>query len=413
MNIDGALREVDDSRILVVDDHEANTSLLTHILSRAGLTKVIATNESREVPSLVLEHSPDLVMLDLHMPHLDGFQLLDIITRYAAGQFLPIIVLTADTTEEALVRSLDLGAHDFLIKPLDATQVVLRTRNLLRTRQAYVKLRSRNESMRAELDLAGHVNAVTREPLNLRRARIEGVLAGKGPAMVFQPIFDLTSNTVVGYEALARFSDEPRRGPDVWFSEAASVGLGVDLEVRAARNASELFHLVPDDTFVAINVSPAAILSDLRTHCNPATPWERLVFEMTEHVFVDDYQAIKRAFDPIRALGAKLAVDDAGAGYASLRHIVQLSPDIIKLDISLVSLIDRDVTRQALAIALVAFSESTETMLLAEGIETDAELNVLLRLGVKWGQGYLLGRPSPLPSNQRAETPSKDPRAIS
>lgn len=413
MNIEGALSEVGESRVLVVDDHEPNTSLLTHILSKAGLTKVMATNESRDVPSLILEQPPDLVMLDLHMPHLDGFQLLDIITRNAAGQFLPVIVLTADTTEEALIRSLDLGAHDFLIKPLDATQVVLRTRNLLRTRQAYVKLRSKNENMRAELDLAGHVNAVTREPLNLRRARIEGVLAGSGPEMVFQPIFDLTSNTVVGHEALARFRDEPARGPDVWFSEAASVGLGVELEIRAARNASGSFHLVPDDTFVAINVSPAVILSGLRTHCSPATPWDRLVFEMTEHVFVEDYQAIKRAFDPIRALGAKLAVDDAGAGYASLRHIVQLSPDIIKLDISLVSLIDRDVTRQALAIALVAFSESTETKLLAEGIETDAELNVLLELGVKWGQGYLLGRPSPLASSQRADTPSQAPRPVS
>ena len=126
---------------------------------------------------------------------------------------------------------------------------------------------------------------------------------------------------------------------------------------------------------------------------------KNLVIEVTEHAQVDDYPAFAQALSPLRALGVRLAIDDAGAGFASLRHILLLQPSLIKLDLSLVRGLDSSVPQQALALALTTFAHSINAQVVAEGIETEAELQALLSLGVDCGQGYLLGRPSFLPNS--------------
>lgn len=392
-----ALTEVADAHILIVDDQPANTALLSHLLTRAGIRTITALNDPRDVAATLVEHPPDLVLLDLHMPHLDGYDVLQMITRHAAGRFLPVIVLTADTAPTATHRALDLGAHDFLTKPLDTTEVTLRIRNLLRTRAAYEQLRRSHARLNDQLDLITHTSLETREPAQIWRGRIEGALAAGGPRMVYQPLHDLHDGHIVGHEALARFDELPGVGPDVWFTQAARVGYGVDLETRALRNALTALPVLPADTFVAVNLSPATLLANPADTCPTDTPWDRVVFELTEHTPVEDYDTLTRAFTPLRDLGARLAVDDTGAGYASMRHILKLAPDIIKLDISLTRGIDVDPTRQALAIALIAFTTTTGTTLVAEGIETQTEQDTLTRLGATWGQGYHLSKPQPLP----------------
>jgi EAL domain-containing protein (putative c-di-GMP-specific phosphodiesterase class I) len=120
----------------------------------------------------------------------------------------------------------------------------------------------------------------------------------------------------------------------------------------------------------------------------------RLILELTEHVSIDDYAALRKA---IEALGnADLAVDDAGAGYASLRHILELRPAFAKLDISLVRGIDVDELRQALVAGLVYFALRSGCHLIAEGVESEDEATALRRLGVEFAQGYLFGRPEPI-----------------
>ncbi|HUV58162.1 MAG TPA: EAL domain-containing protein [Acidimicrobiales bacterium] len=396
----------DDARILVVDDNIANTSLLDQVLSRAGLGSVVTCNDSREMTKLLLDGRPDMILLDLHMPHVDGFELLEVINRHAAGEFLPVLVITADTGREAVHRALQLGAHDFLTKPFDVTEVTLRVRNLLRTRWTYLELRRERSRLQDHLDVL-EVNSVgIEDSWDVRRARIENVLTLGGPRTVFQPVVDLRDGQTIGYEALARFDDEPVRGPNHWFAEADEVGLGRELEIQAIQTALSYLPRLAPDQLLGINLSPATILSDWQGRLGSDVPWERVVVELTEHVVIEDYQAIHRALQSFRELGAMLSVDDTGAGFASLRHILDLAPDYVKLDISLCRGIDRDPARRALASALVAFTRETKSILIAEGVETPEERETLSELGVQYGQGYLLGRPAALPE-VRTVPPSK------
>lgn len=239
--------------------------------------------------------------------------------------------------------------------------------------------------------------------------RHTAVLQGELFTMVYQPIVDLETDTVVGYEALTRFLAEPRRTPDVWFNEAAEIGLQQDLELAAIRKALRVLPHVPPEHYVSINASPATILGGTLEEALDGQPLERLVLEVTEHTSVEDYARIATILAPLRHRGLRLAVDDAGAGYASFRHILELRPDIIKLDTSLIRQIDTSLGYRALAAALVRFAEETGSTIVAEGVETPEQLVVLRQLDVKRVQGYLLGRPAPM-EVLRAPPPSQPRR---
>ena len=214
--------------------------------------------------------------------------------------------------------------------------------------------------------------------------------------MVFQPIFNLTQGTIVGMEALARFESEPYQSPDIWFAAAQTVGLGHDLELAAVSAALGRLDDVPSGTFLTVNLSPEVATAPEFVQMIDALSGERIVIEVTEHAPIADYQELLQAMDDLRSVGVRLAIDDAGAGYASLRHILRLSPDFIKLDIGLTQGIDTDTARRALAKALIAFASETGAVIVAEGIEKREELDALLALGVVYGQGYYLARPGPL-----------------
>lgn len=226
-------------------------------------------------------------------------------------------------------------------------------------------------------------------------ARIERVLAGEGLETVFQPIVDLRSGAVVGLEALTRFSTPPLRGPDVWFDEAHQLGLGVELELVAARAAVGQVGSLPPDVYVSVNMSPPAVCSPAFLDLLPSLPADRVVIELTEHAPVDDYGALGQHLAALRARGGRIAVDDAGAGFSCLRHILRLDPDFIKLDISLTQGIDHNRALRALASALRHFAADTHSTIVAEGVERPEETRALLALGVRYGQGYHLGAPAP------------------
>lgn len=236
----------------------------------------------------------------------------------------------------------------------------------------------------------------TRAQHAARRERIEGVLADPARIVpVFQPIIDLTTGAEVGVEGLSRFPRETGGRPDVVFSEAARVGLCEDLELLCATRMLEVLPRLPPSMYVGINLSPATLASPRLDAMLPREIARRVVLEITEVSEVDDYAALTARLSALRARGARLAVDDAGAGFASLRHILRLGPDHIKLDISLTRGIDSSRAHQTLASAMLMFARETSAELVAEGIETEAELATLRELGVKYGQGYLLGRPAP------------------
>jgi EAL domain-containing protein (putative c-di-GMP-specific phosphodiesterase class I)/CheY-like chemotaxis protein len=225
------------------------------------------------------------------------------------------------------------------------------------------------------------------------RATLEQILVTRAFHPVFQPIVDLATRRVVGYEALTRFADGIR--PDLRFAKATSIGLGHELELAAVTAALDAVPGLPADIYVSLNMSPSLLLSNgdaVRSRIRSAP--RRLVIELTEHVAIEDYQALRAAIAELGDIG--VAVDDAGAGYASLRHILELGPTFAKLDTSLVRGIDADELRQSLAAGLVYFAVRSGCRLIAEGVESEAEAGVLHQLGVEFAQGYLFGHPEPI-----------------
>lgn len=230
--------------------------------------------------------------------------------------------------------------------------------------------------------------------LKEKRDRILETLDTSAFAIAYQPIVDLGQMQPSGYEALCRFSAEPYRSPDIWFDEAASVGLSVELELASIRQAVEQISQINPDQYISVNASPSTVISEQFASTFLKLPLHRILLEITEHAVIDDYESFTKVLRPLRHAGLRLAVDDAGAGHSSLRHIVQLNPDYVKVDMSLTRNVDSDLARRALIGALLFYTRETSAHVIAEGIETEAELNTLKLLGVRRGQGYLLGRPS-------------------
>lgn len=247
------------------------------------------------------------------------------------------------------------------------------------------------------VDLAGVAEALivpplrAREAAGRRRAVLASVIEHRRFRIVFQPIVDLATGRVVGYEALTRFADGTN--PKERFVEAAELGVSAELEAASLSAAVAAAEVLPHRAWLSLNVSPALLLHSslpplLRNVQRP------LVLELTEHEPIGDYAAIRVA---LRSIGrtARLAVDDAGAGFASLRHLAELRPSIVKLDRDLIAGVATDQARQALIAGLRHYADRSRCILVAEGVETDAERRAVLELGVDLGQGYLFGPPSP------------------
>ncbi len=224
--------------------------------------------------------------------------------------------------------------------------------------------------------------------------QIEGILRQRAFHPVYQPILTVDTGLVIGHEALTRF--DSRIPPDAAFATAAGVGLGVELELACLAAAVRGAASLPGARgWLSLNASPALLLTATDALAGLLASADReLVLEVTEHATIDSYSAIREAVAQITP-PVRVAVDDAGSGFASLRHVVELRPAFVKLDISLVHDLDQDPMRQAMIAGLVAFAQRSGCALIAEGVETPAELETLRALGVPLAQGFLLGRPGP------------------
>jgi diguanylate cyclase (GGDEF)-like protein len=225
------------------------------------------------------------------------------------------------------------------------------------------------------------------------RAEIEGLLERERPTIpFFQPLVSLSTGRILGFEALSRFPDPPGRGPEAWFAQAARCGLAARLEATALRAALSRQGR-PAGTFLSINVSPRTLGSP---EVQAVLPQDMtgLVVEITEHDLAEDLDALEEQLAALRARGAKVAVDDAGAGYSGLQQVMRIKPDVIKLDRSLVMNLHEDPAKEALCDSFVRFARRTGATVCAEGIETMEELKLLADLDVTYGQGYVLARPA-------------------
>jgi EAL domain-containing protein (putative c-di-GMP-specific phosphodiesterase class I) len=251
---------------------------------------------------------------------------------------------------------------------------------------------------RALLEVLARAASVLIEPdvrNNAERSEIEGrlseILAEGGPTVVLQPIVDLASGVRVGAEALSRFPHDWGKAPDVCFAEAHRVGRGHHLEVLALRSAATLLGRV--DGYVSMNVSPATLMTDECRRLLAELPLERVLLELSEHDPVEDYDELQAALDPLRGAGLRLAIDDVGAGFSSLRHVVLTAPDVVKLDRSIVAGVSADPVLRTLVGALVTFAHGCGSSVVAEGVETADDAAALGAIGVDHGQGWHYGRP--------------------
>lgn len=248
---------------------------------------------------------------------------------------------------------------------------------------------SQSTQRAADLSRLHLVQSQVESPLDVER-----VLRDRSLRVAFQPVCNLRSREIIGYEALSRFPRPAHATPRQWFDHALHLGLLQDLELLAATAALKLLERLPDNAFLAVNVSPATAASTAFGKLASAVAPERLVLDIAENATVDNYHLFTEVIDHLRSLGVRIALDDAGAADVSLQHLLGVRPDIVKIDTTVIHGIAEDELRQAVACAYASLAKRAGAVSLAEGIETEAELAMLLSLEVETGQGYLLGRPA-------------------
>ena len=237
----------------------------------------------------------------------------------------------------------------------------------------------------------------------LTGAQVRATLDARSFDTVFQPVFGLHDGRVLAVEALTRFAPLPTApagapplAPPIWFASAWGAGLGRELELATIAAALGRSAPLTCGVPLSLNLSPATLLDPRLVRLLDAHPERPVILELTEHALIEDYATARLAVDRLRDRGCQLAVDDAGAGFASLRHVVRLAPELIKLDASLTQDIEHDTVRRALAASLVLFAHRTGSRLVAEGIERADDLSAWCQLGADGAQGYLLARPGPI-----------------
>lgn len=396
-------------RVLIAeDDPDVRAALSELVDAEDGLDLVGVAADATEAIDLAEQEGPDVAVLDVRMPAGGGARAATEIRDRAPST--RILALSAHDDRPSVLEMLQSGAVGYLVKGSSAEEIVGAIRRLS-VGQSSLSAEVAGEVIRelvGHLQLKDHEAEMTRRRVDLMRR----VAQGPGLRIVFQPIVELASGRAVGQEALARFDMTPVRPPDVWFADASELGLRIDLELAAVRLALGHLQEIPPEQFLAVNLSPETASSEPFLSLLRERSVERVLFEVSEHARVHDYDELNSALAKLRERGGRLAIDDAGAGFASLQHILRLRPDFIKLDMTLTRGVDTDPARRALATALTNFAAEIGARIIAEGIETLDEMDALVALGIGLGQGFYLGYPQALTDQEdrdRLEEPAGPP----
>lgn len=357
--------------ILVVDDDVVMGKLYSAGLGARGADVTVVTSSERALELLVDTHF-DLIIVDKSLPGLSGDELVRALRETDQDAVRPIIMVSGHGDVAERMTSYDAGVTDYVIKPVSMTELMAKVSALLRHGDAL-----RTTTMRA-----------TRAEQEAARDR----LVERRWQPHFQPIVRLSDLTVIGYEALTRFDDG--MNPETAFDTARRSGLGPEFEIAVLEDALRAAADLPQDSWVSVNASPSTIMDPDFDRVIAKTN-ARIVIELLETEPVGDHPDMLQRVAGLPGQPL-LACDDTGSGWAGLRQLVELCPQVVKLDRALVSGVDQDPTRRALVSGLRHFTNEIGALLLAEGIETVGELDTLSSLGVDLGQGYLLGRPMSL-----------------
>jgi EAL domain-containing protein (putative c-di-GMP-specific phosphodiesterase class I)/DNA-binding NarL/FixJ family response regulator len=384
---------LDRIRVLVADDEPVVRAALIELVEAEDTLELVGVaNDAQEAIDLALLEHPDVALLDVKMPAGGGPRAAREI-RIGSVQ-TKVVAFSAYEDRTSVLEMLRAGAVGYLVKGTRAAEIVKMVHNV--TRGDVVLSSEVMGDILEELTGRLQVEGEEEELLRGQSERIRDVLDNGRLSMVYQPIVDLEADVVVGFEALARFPFAPDRPTQTWFTEAAAVGLRRELELAAVEVALAALPEAPAEPYLSVNAMPDTLASDGLAELLANAPADRLVLEITEHAPVRDYEGLNKAMQRMRGRGIRLAVDDAGSGFASLRHILQLAPDIIKIDNALTRNVYKDPARRALAAGLISFAAELGATIVAEGIQSRQELDTLRDLGVRYGQGFYLGRPGPI-----------------
>jgi EAL domain-containing protein (putative c-di-GMP-specific phosphodiesterase class I) len=378
----GASQEVPAGRVLLVDDEPVTARSYARALSVANYQVTVA-HDGREAAALANRQAFDVIVSDIAMPDMDGLALLRAIRQ--ADLDVPMIFMTGSPALETAVSAIEYGAFRYLLKPvapaalLEVVERGVRVHRLARVR--------REAAMVRELD---------GKPIGDRaglEARFESAVSQLWIAA--QPIVSWSERRIFAYETLLRTDEPTLRSPIDFFDAAERLGrapeLGRIIRGRLARDMRSAEPPAP----LFVNLHPSDLEdSELYADDGALTPFARhVVLEITERAALDRIHELGTRVTRLRDLGYRIAIDDLGAGYAGLTSFAQLEPEVVKVDMSLVRGIDRSAVKQKLVRSIIALCTELDIHLIAEGIETPAERDMLIGLGGDLCQGYLFARP--------------------
>lgn len=367
--------------LLIIDDETDFLATLRFILENNNFRVISAS--SPEEGLVKAKSNPDLILLDLNMPKMSGHEVCKRLKEDTSTLHIPVIMLTCQDKTIDKVEAFNLGVVDYINKQSPTDEIIVRIKSILK--------RS-----------SGAINALTIQERNEKVIQLRNIIETKDIRTLFQPIVRMNERKPIGYEALTRgpkgtFFENPLN----LFAMADETNMSFALDTLCLSHSVKQAESFIQDKLLFLNADASVLNSEyLRrleflkgSKLNPA----QICIEITERTCISNFAQLSSSLGTLKPVGIMFVIDDLGEGYASLKAIVELHPEFIKIDISLIRNINADLIKQSLVQVICDLAKKINSRLIAEGIETEAEYQTLLTLGVEYGQGYLFARPTENP----------------
>jgi len=367
--------------VLLIEDDLSVGQMLAMLLKSRGYGVDLAISGQEALSKI--SKTTDLILLDLALPDTDGMHLCQVFRQNSNTQDIPIIILSAKLLSSDVIEGLYMGADDYLTKPFEYEELLARM-------EAVVRRRLKGKDAR---------KSYTNEPMLI--AEIKRIIEKEAIVPFFQPIFLLKKFHIYGLEALSRpETTTVLSNPELLFKMAIQYGFYHELEFISWKKALECAAQHIEGKKLFLNCNPyfvegpkflkvKSLFED--TNINP----ENVVLEVTERSAIMDFKVFYENLNSFRDYGLKFAVDDVGGGYASLEAIVETHPEIVKIDRHIINELDKDPYKRSIVKFIVAFCRENNILSVAEGVESQKALEMIVELGVDAGQGYYLCKPMP------------------
>jgi EAL domain-containing protein (putative c-di-GMP-specific phosphodiesterase class I) len=367
--------------ILLIDDDQQLLTAYGKALRHAGFA-VEEAAEGRTAIAALGQHEIDVVISDIDLPGMNGLQILE--TVRARKPDVPVILMTGGADLATAAKAVELGALRYLIKPVELSLVCTLAEDAVRLRKIAQLKRVAFELYGAAATQQSHSDLGTRFAKALETLY-----------MVYQPIICWSERRIVAYEALMRTQEVTLAHPNDFLAAAETLGRIPDLGRAIRSHVARTMLETPTETNVYVNLHSLDLEDEELYSLNaPLTKVaSRVVLEITERDSIDQIVDIQARLNQLRSLGYRLAIDDLGAGYAGLTSFAKITPEVVKLDMSLIRGVDRETTKQKLIRSLAAVCKEMGMTVISEGVETIEERDMLVGLGCDVFQGYLFAKP--------------------